>query len=129
MRFKSRNLALIAVTAAALFPAAASATYQGGGSPADGHDVGLTCGKDYSRNSVSGDYCVRYSSSPKSVPAVKSSPRAQTVAKHAGFSWGDAGAGAGGALALILAATGGTAVLRHRRALSSTRQHRSPATG
>jgi hypothetical protein len=37
-----------------------------------------------------------------------------------GFNWGDAGIGAGAALGLILAATGGTLLLAHRRAQSHT---------
>jgi hypothetical protein len=37
-----------------------------------------------------------------------------------GFHWGDAGIGAGVALGLMLAATGGTLVLVHRRTQSRT---------
>jgi hypothetical protein len=37
-----------------------------------------------------------------------------------GFDWGDAGIGAGGALGLMLAATGGTLLLAHRRTQSRT---------
>jgi hypothetical protein len=37
-----------------------------------------------------------------------------------GFHWGDASIGAGGALGLMLAATGGTLLLAHRRTQSRT---------
>jgi hypothetical protein len=37
-----------------------------------------------------------------------------------GFDWGDAGIGAGAALGLMLAATGGTLLLAHRRTQSRT---------
>jgi len=37
-----------------------------------------------------------------------------------GFDWGDAGIGAGAALGLMLAATGGTLLLAHRRTPSHT---------
>ncbi len=85
-----------------------------------GPDAGLYCGKDYSQNSATGDYCVR-------LKATCSSP-APVAAKQDGFSWGDARAGAGAVLALVLAAAGGIAVLRRRRAASATRVHGSPAT-
>ena len=40
---------------------------------------------------------------------------------NGGFDWGDAGIGAAGALGLVLAATGGTLLLAHRRNDPSTR--------
>ena len=41
------------------------------------------------------------------------------VSGDSGFDWGDAGIGAGAALGLMLAATGGTLLLAHRRTLLS----------
>jgi hypothetical protein len=85
----------------------------------DGPDSGLYCGKDYSRNPMGGDYCVRIKAT--------ASPPPQSAVKR-GFSWGDAGAGGAATLALILAAAGCTAVVRRRRAASRARGHGSPAT-
>jgi hypothetical protein len=42
------------------------------------------------------------------------------ISGDSGFDWGDAGIGAGAALALMLAATGGTLLLAHRRTHSPT---------
>jgi hypothetical protein len=42
------------------------------------------------------------------------------ISGDSGFDWGDAGIGAGAALALMLAATGGTLLLAHRRTQSPT---------
>jgi hypothetical protein len=127
MRCSPRNMALIAVTASAFVPAAAAAK------PGDGaygvtmhdsgisakHDSGTACGKDYSRNSATGDYCAFRSSSPTSVTSPTPAAAAPVVTKGDGFSWGDAGAGAGGALVLVLVAAGGTTVLRRRHASST----------
>ena len=85
----------------------------------DGPDSGLYCGKNYSQNSVGGDYCVRLKAT--------ASPPPQSALKR-GFSWGDAGAGGFAAMALIVAAAGCIAVLRRRRAASRARGHRTPAT-
>jgi hypothetical protein len=84
-----------------------------------GPDAGVYCGKDYSRNSATGDYCVR-------LKATTSSPL-QNVVKHDDFSWGDAGTGAGAALGLLIAVAGSTVVIRRRRAVSGGRRHRAPA--
>jgi hypothetical protein len=128
MRFNPRHLALIAVTAGALVPATAGARPL----PADppytpaAHDVGIThaavvCGKDYSRNSVSGDYCTPVSSGAPSVATRPTSSPTQIVVRHDdGFAWGEAGIGAGGALLLGLVAGGGFMALRRRH---------TPATG
>ena len=42
----------------------------------------------------------------------------QTVRRDSGFDWGDASIGAGAAVGLMLAATGGTLLLAHRRTQS-----------
>ena len=42
------------------------------------------------------------------------------ISRDSGFDWGDAGIGAGAALGLMLAATGGTLLLAHRRTQSRT---------
>jgi hypothetical protein len=44
----------------------------------------------------------------------------RTSSGDSGFDWGDAGIGAGAALGLMLAATGGTLLLAHRRTQSRT---------
>jgi hypothetical protein len=44
----------------------------------------------------------------------------RTISGDSGFDWGDAGIGAGAALGLMLAATGGTLLLAQRRAQSRT---------
>ena len=44
----------------------------------------------------------------------------RTISGDSGFDWGDAGIGAGAALGLMLAATGGTLLLAHRRTQSHT---------
>jgi hypothetical protein len=64
-----------------------------------GSDVSSTNGYDFTR-----------------VPATV----VRTVSGDSGFDWGDAGIGAGGALGLMLAATGGTLLLAHRRTQSHT---------
>jgi hypothetical protein len=128
MRLNSRNLALIALAASAVAPVAAGARTLPADPPAS-HDVGITCGKDYSRNSVSGDYCAPKTSSAPSIATRTTSPPTQVVVKHdSGFAWGEAGMGAGGALALV-AIAGGSAFALRRRHESPVGQHHSPATG
>jgi hypothetical protein len=114
MRRNHRNLALMAITASAIVPATASA------------QTAASCGKNYSKNSVNGDYCVSPTSSSAAVSAPAGSTAAQVVVKHDGFSLGDAGIGAGGALVLIIGA-GGSAVVIRRRQGSPTGGLRSPA--
>jgi hypothetical protein len=126
MRFNSRNLALIAVAATAIVPAGAVARPDLGPIP---RDDAMTCGKDYSRNSVTGDYCVTTkSAAPVSLPAT---PRPEPVVTtdDSGFSWSDAGAGAGGAIAIVALTAGGVIVLRRRHGPSTSDQRRSPAIG
>jgi hypothetical protein len=104
----------------ALGPGTATARTQAVRFVPEGPTAGTYCGKDYSQNSVGGDYCVRLKASASSPP--------QNVVSRGGSSWGDAGARAVAALALVLAAAGSTTVLRRRRAASGARGHRSPAT-
>jgi hypothetical protein len=117
MRFNSHLLVLAAVSAGALAPAAASAR------PIDSapqHGTVQVCGKDYSRNSVTGDYCAPAAgyaspaSRPAAVPVSAPAPAEITVKHDSGFSWGDAGAGAGGAIVLLAVTAGGAIALRRR---------------
>jgi hypothetical protein len=66
-------------------------------SPAPGSDVSSTKGYDLAR-----------------VPPTV----VRTISRDSGFDWGAAGIGAGAALGLMLAATGGTLLLAHRRTQS-----------
>ncbi len=148
MRHNVRNLLLIAVTVAAIAPSAAIAGPAGGATcgknysqnsvngdycaPATGSTqaaAATTCGKDYSRNSVDGNYCVSSVSSPIVASPQASRTPSTTVAKSDSFSWGNAAVGAGAALLLIAAAAGLTAVVRRRQGSSAVGQQRSPATG
>jgi hypothetical protein len=117
MKPKLSKLAVIAAMSAAFVPSSAMAMVNGNEGPG-GHSSALVCGKDYSRNSVGGDYCVRRGA-PVSAPAQTSAPATpqptQIVVKHNGFAWGDALAGAGAALAIVLTGGGATALRRHRR--------------
>ena len=90
MKRTSSKLAVMAIAAAAVAPATAAAAPLSDGS--DGHPNAFICGKDYSRNSVSGDYCVRRVPSSGVAP-VSTPPTHVTVSQH-GFAWGDALAGA-----------------------------------
>jgi hypothetical protein len=125
MRLNLSKLAVIAVAGTALLPPTALAMVprqDGAGSAG----AALICGKDYSKNSVSGDYCVRRV--PASAPAATpiSSQPTRVVVRNQGFSWGDAFAGAGVALAIVLTVAGG-ATLRRRRRGSSPTPVRGPA--
>jgi hypothetical protein len=111
MTIKSRHLALVAVAVSAVAPAGALATVDGSRTVAKQH-----CGKDYSRNSVSGDYCEPASSAIPVTAPTSPAPAAPIVVTHdAGFSWGDAGVGAGGAIALIGVTAGGAIAFRRRQ--------------
>jgi hypothetical protein len=129
MKMRSPKLTLATVALAGLFPAAAGAmpadpvhVTRGGyvlnavGENAHGQSLpALACGKDYSRNSVDGNYCGTRDATPTvSSPSVTNSP-AKVVVNDNGFAWGDAAAGAGAALAIVLIGAGTTtAVRRHR---------------
>jgi hypothetical protein len=107
MRIKSRHLALIAAVAGAVAPTGAFAMAGPlGAQPQKPH-----CGIDYSRNSVSGQYCDPVASAPAGNPTT-SSP--VVVAHDSSFSWGDAGVGAGGAIAVMSVAAGGAIAFRRR---------------
>jgi hypothetical protein len=118
MRLNSHSLALMAITVSAIVPAAAAATPS---TEAGTQSSPAACAKDYSQNSATGENCgsgnsPRYANVPTSPSSsVASSSPAQLVNKDDGFSWGDAGAGAGGMLALVLAGAAGTTVVRRRR--------------
>jgi hypothetical protein len=127
MRLKSRNFVLIALAALAILPAGAGAMVPKG--PAGTHPQGVVCGTDYSKNSVSGDYCAPRANSSTTVPSATSSTPAQIVVKNDGFSWGNAAAGAGMAFAIGLVAAGAAVVIRRRRPGAPTDTRRSPATG
>lgn len=126
MRFNPRSLALVAVLATAIAPAGALAQTDPGGTP---HHQAMTCGKDYSRNSVTGDYCVTTASATPSALRASSSSTPVVTTEDSGFAWGDAGAGAGGAIALVALTAGGVIVLRRRHGPSTPDERQSPATG
>ncbi|HEY2600300.1 MAG TPA: hypothetical protein VGI67_02005 [Thermoleophilaceae bacterium] len=120
MKINSRHLALIAVLASSIAPATALAGTDAGATPS--HHVATVCGKDYSRNSVTGDYCAPAKPSPYIAPVSAPSTPAPaavpaTTSNDSGFSWSNAGAGAG-AIALIALALGGAFLLRRRSTAS-----------
>lgn len=120
MRINSRHLALIAVLAGAIAPATANANLDLNPPPSH-HQAAVHCGIDYSRNSVDGAYCGPVTSgsvTPISAPTTPA-PAATPVATSddSGFSWGDAGAGAG-VIALIAVTAGGAIALRRRSTAS-----------
>jgi hypothetical protein len=98
MRLTPRNAALIAMAATALAPATAGAVPAG------------NCGKDYTKNAATGDYCAPVSDASSTLvpPPPVSSPSDDD------FAWGDAAVGAGGAL-LVVALAGGAMTVTRRR--------------
>jgi MYXO-CTERM domain-containing protein len=136
MRLNSRSFVLMALAAAAMLPPSAGAMVPKDYGPgpvsahtASAHLRGVVCGKDYSKNSVSGDYCAPRAHSTTTVRSATSSPPAQVVVKNDGFSWANAAAGAGMALAIGLVAAGAAVAIRRRRPAAPTDTRRSPATG
>jgi hypothetical protein len=127
MRLNPRSLALIAALATAIAPAAAVASTDT--APTSGH-ASMTCGKDYSRNSVDGNYCVSAAAykAPVAQPT-SASPTPVAATNDSGFAWGEAGAGAGGAIVLVALGAGGVVLLRRRHGPSTPDERRSPATG
>ena len=124
-RLGLRRIALIVVAAVvAIAPAGAVARFNLNPEPHNANAV-AACTKDYSRDSVTGGYCASDAGSVAPITA-PSSPT--NVVKHddGGFSWSDAGAGAGGAIALIAVATGGAIAFRRRS--PSVEARRSAAT-
>jgi hypothetical protein len=126
MKRNHGKLAAIAIAAATLAPAAASAMppIQDG---SDGHPNAVVCGKDYSRNSVDGNYCIR--SVPSSAVVPVSAPPAKTTVSHHGFIWGDAFAGAGVAAVIFAGAAGATGLRRRRRQSIGSVRHSTPLAG
>ena len=136
MRFKAHTLALAAVLAAvAASPAVASADPWGS---ATSRPVRAICHTDYSRNSVDGQYCVATPASAHSpgyrevgITSVAKVAAIAPAKAHDGFSWGDAGVGAGIGAALVVVALAGTGVLvgRRRHETASPVGGRSATTG
>jgi hypothetical protein len=125
MRINSRHLALIAVAAGAVAPAGAIARPDLGPVPHGQGGTVAPCTKDYSRDSVTGGYCA---SDGIGVDVPAPAPSATTIVKHddGGFSWSDAGAGAGGTIAVLAVVAGGTIAFRRRS--PSVDPRRSAAT-
>jgi hypothetical protein len=115
-----RSATALVMTAALAVPGAATAGTPNDGFVPDGPDAGVYCGKDYSQNSVTGDYCVRLNATV--------APAAQGGAKDAGAWSGDERTCVIAALALLIAAAGGTAFLRRRTARSTSGSHTATVT-
>ena len=115
-----RSVTALVMTAVLAVPGAAAARTPTQRFVPNGPDAGLYCGKDYSQNSVTGNYCVR-------LKAAVASPT-QAVDKDGGSSWDVARVGGIGALALVVAAAGSAGILRRRGAASTTGSSGSPAT-
>jgi hypothetical protein len=115
-----RSMTALVMTAALAVPGASAARTPTERFVPDGPDAGQYCGKDYSQNSVTGDFCVRLRAT------VASSP--QGVAKDGGSSWDGARIGGIGALALVVAAASSAEIRRRRSAASTTASPGSPAT-
>jgi hypothetical protein len=124
MRINSRHLALITVGACAIAPANALAQSQLDAVTHNSSAV-APCTRDYSLNSVSGGYCA---SDANSAAPITNPSLPTVIVKHddGGFSWSDAGAGAGFTIALIAVATGGAIAFRRRS--PSVGSHSSAAT-
>jgi hypothetical protein len=71
-----------------------------------------SCGKDYTKNAATGDYCA----TPTSTSSSSFTPAAPVASGGSddGFAWGDAAVGAGGAIALFALAGGAATVTRRR---------------
>lgn len=140
MNLKSRNLTVVTLAVSALLPAVAAAQPRDGGVPQNPVHVSRegyvlkavgenasqyrvpACGTDYSRNSVDGGFCAPRATTPIASSNPVTSTPAKLVVKDNGFAWGDAAAGAGGALAIVLiGASTTTAVRRHRTAARPSR--------
>jgi hypothetical protein len=106
MRLTPRNAALIAMAATAFAPASAGAVLPG------------NCGKDYSKNAATGDYCAPVSESSSSTLVPPPAP-ASSSSSSDDFAWGDAALGAGGALLVVALAGGAMTVTRRRSPATS----------
>ena len=116
----SRTATALLVTAALAVPGAAAARTPSERFVPSGPDAGVYCGKDYSQNSVTGDYCVR-------LRATVASPQ-QGVAKHTSSPGSEGRTRLIAALGVLLGAAGITAILKYRAVAPRGRSHRSPAT-
>lgn len=127
MRRTISSLTLMAVTVCAIASAAASARLDLNPPRADA--AAVTCGKDYSKNSVNGDYCVSSTAGPVAAAAHPSTGQSAVAVNADGFSWSSAAAGAGAALVLVLAAAGVMVASRRRHRSSTVGPRHSPTTG
>ena len=114
MRIKPRHLALITPPPPPRSLRRAHSRVPRAEPTSHGSAAVAPCTKDYSRDSVTGGYCPSDGIGVGAVSVPSSTPT--TIVKHddGGFSWSDAGAGAGGAIALIAVATGGAIAFRRR---------------
>src|SRR5437868_14504830 len=107
MHLKSRNLTLATLAVSALLPAVAAAQARAGyelnavGENASQYRA-PACGKDYSRNSVDGGFCDPRATTPIASSKTVASTPPKLVVKCDDSSWGDAAAGTGGSLAIVL---------------------------
>ena len=127
MKSTPRHITLAAITTLALLPAGAAARpidadatqLHGDHSQSPGAYI---CGINYSMNSVDGKYCPPRQAIASPAPA--SAAPAEVIVRDSSFAWGDAAAGAGATLAIVLlgAGTASTAIRRSRapRRVSTT---------
>ena len=77
------------------------------------------CGTNYSMNSVDGKYCPPRHAAPNVNPPAASAAPAKMIVRDGGFAWGDAAAGAGATLVIVVIGAGvATAAIRRNRAPS-----------
>ena len=124
MKSRPRHITLAAITTLAFLPAAAGARpigeeltqLHGDHSQSPG---AYTCGINYSMNSVDGKYCPpRLAATIASLRPASAAP-AKVIVHDSGFVWGDAAAGAGATLVIVLLGAGtATVAIRRNRAPS-----------
>ena len=124
MKSRPRHITLAAITTLALLPAAAGARpigeeltqLHGDHSQSPG---AYTCGINYSMNSVDGKYCPPRHATPIASLRPTSAAPAKVIVHDSGFVWGDAAAGAGATLVIVLLGAGtATVAIRRNRAPS-----------
>jgi hypothetical protein len=116
MRLNTRHLALIAVATSMAVPTGAMArTIDAAGGRPSPNIPRTTCSTDYSKNSATGEYCVDPATGLAPVTSQPSAPATRVVVKDAGFSWADAGTGAGAIVGLLVVSAGGASLVRRRR--------------
>src|SRR5690349_7520956 len=110
-----RIITVAAIATIALLPASAGATQlHGDHSQSPGAYI---CGINYSMNSVDGKYCPPRHATPIASPPPASAAPAKVIVRDNGFAWGDAAAGAGATLVIVLFGAGtATAAIRRNRA-------------